>query len=194
MRAAAQLNAVIPHGDDSDDIAVFFLEQSCSSAVFCLIYAHFLDGNIHTVKNGAVHRVLDLGKFFRAECAEMGKVESQAVLIHKGARLMDVLAQHGAQCAVEQMRCRMRAGYRLAALGGYGGDDTLADGYCAGAHDAVVQVLIALVLLDVFDLKAAELSVLDILKAEADLAVVGKLAAHFRIKRSLVKHDDALAA
>ena len=57
-----------------------------------------------------------------------------------------------------------------------------------------MQVLIALVLLDVFDLKAAELSVLDILKAEADLAVVGKLAAHFRIKRSLVKHDYAVTS
>ena len=57
-----------------------------------------------------------------------------------------------------------------------------------------MQILIALILLDTVNDKARELAVLNILEAEADLALIGKLTAHFGVERGFIHDDDTLAA
>ena len=57
-----------------------------------------------------------------------------------------------------------------------------------------MQVLVALVLLYICDLKASKLTLGNIVKAKADIARVGQLAAHFGVERGLVENNYALAA
>ena len=80
----------------------------------------------------------------------------------------------------------MRAHDGAAALGIDLGGDGHVEPELAGAHNAAVQVLAALGLLDVADLKNGA--------AGLDGAMVGDLAAHLGVERGLVEHDGALGS
>ena len=57
-----------------------------------------------------------------------------------------------------------------------------------------MQILVSFVLLDIVNYKVRKLAVLNILEAEADLALIGKLTAHLGVERGFIHNDDSLAA
>ena len=99
---------------------------------------------------------------------------------------MDMVAQHRLQRLLQQMGGGVGAHDGLAALHVNGGHHNIVHLDGAGDHLAVMQVLTALVLLNVRHHEAAV--------AHEDHALVGDLAAHFGVEGGLVQHDDALFA
>ena len=99
---------------------------------------------------------------------------------------MDMVTQHRLQRLLQQMGGGVGAHDGLAALHVNGSDHDVVHLDGAGDHLAVMQVLAALVLLDIGHHEAAV--------AHEDHAVVGDLTAHFGVEGGLVQNNDALFA
>ena len=99
---------------------------------------------------------------------------------------MDMVAQHRLQRLLQQMGRGVGTHDSLAALHVNGCHHNIVHLDGAGDHLAVMQVLAALVLLDVGHHEAAV--------AHEDHALVGDLAAHFGVEGGLVQNNDALFA
>ena len=111
----------------------------------------------------------------------MREVKAQAVRLDKGARLMDMVAEHLHQSRLEQMGRAVGAADGAASLLAIACGDMVADRKMTRFDHAVMHELAALVFLDVVDLKHAV--------AADDLAVVGDLAAHLGIHDGLIEND-----
>ena len=85
----------------------------------------------------------------------MGKVEAQVIRLYKRTGLMDMVAQDAAQSLLQQVGGGVGPHDGLAPLHVNGGADQVVHLDGAGDHLAVVEVLAALVLLDIGDLEAA---------------------------------------
>ena len=83
--------------------------------------------------------VLHLCNFLRGHCREVCKVEANPVLVHKLARLVDMLAQHIPQCGLQQMCGRMVAHDRASPGFVHMRDGLVADRKAAHRHLADVQ-------------------------------------------------------
>ena len=83
----------------------------------------------------------------------MSEVKAEAVLLHQGAGLLDVVAQHSAQGLVQQVGGGVGPHDGLPALDVDGGGDGVAQLEDAAGQLAVVHILAALVLLHVAHLE-----------------------------------------
>ena len=99
---------------------------------------------------------------------------------------MDMVAQHRLQRLLQQMGRGVGTHDGLAALHVNGSDHDVVHLDGTGDHPAVMQILAALVLLDVGHHETAV--------AHEDHAVVGDLTAHFGVEGGLVQNNDALFA
>ena len=114
----------------------------------------------------------------------MGKVEAQMVGLNQRTSLVHMITQHAGQGLLQQVGGGVGTHDSLAALHINGSQHNIVHLDGAGSHGAMVQVLAALVLQHIFHDEAAV--------AHQDHTVVGHLAAHFGIERSLIQHDDAV--
>ena len=134
----------------------------------------------------AVYYARDLEQLLAGHGGEVREVEPEPVRLDQGAGLVDVVAEtwRSAACSRCVAECaRIMARRRSAST--FSGDGHV-EPEARRAPFAAVQVLAALGLLDVADLKNGA-------APRGYNAVVGHLAAHLGVERGLVEHDGALS-
>ncbi len=112
----------------------------------------------------------------------MSEVKSQPVRLNERSRLMDVIAQNAAESRVQKVGRAVGAHYCGAAGFIVSRLYLIADLEVAGLDYAVVQVLAALILLNVGNLKNG--------LAAGNSSVVGDLAAHLGIHNRSVEDEN----
>ena len=183
MGAAAELHGVAAHVDHTDHIAVLLAEQGSCPQLLGLLNGHLPGDNGVALQDGILDDGIDLGQLLGGNGGVVGKVEAQVVRLHQRTGLMHVVAQDAAQSLLQQVRGRVGPHNGLPAIHIDGGADNVV--YMDGppVQLAVVQVLAALVLLNIGHLEPA--------LSQHDDAGIGHLAAHFGIEGSLVQHQNA---
>ena len=184
MRATAQLAAerhvLGATGDHSHHVAVLLAKQGNGTGGLGLLNAADLRDDRLGREDLDVHEVLDLVQLLGREGLEVREVKAQAVVVHERPRLVDVLAKHGLERGVEQVRGRVVATDELAAVsvdrGGH--DVTLVERALKDLCHVRVQ---AVVTLRVRDLELGSLG--------DERAGVAHLAAHLGVERRAVEQN-----
>ena len=186
MRTTAELDGIIAHIDDTDGIAVLFAEQRGSAQFLRFFNGHFPHINGIPLQDGVLHNGINLGKLFLGQSGVVGEVEAQMIWFHQRTGLVDMITQHLGQSLLQQVRGRVGSHNGLAALHINGSLHNVIHLQRSLHHLAVMQILSALVLLDIVHLENA--------LSHSDHTMVSNLAAHFCIERSLIQDNNAVLA
>jgi len=183
VRAAAQLHGLAGHVHHAHHVAVLLAEQRHGAAGLGFVDGHDLGGHRAVLADLFVDDGLDALELLGLDGLEVAEVESQALVVDQGALLMDVIAQHLAQCGVQQVGTGVVQGDALAAIGVDLGHERGTDVEAALGHHAVVQE------------GALRLGGVAHGKANAGAfqgAGIADLATGFTVERRLVEDDHAL--
>ena len=104
MGAAAELGREIAHPHHADLVAVLLAKERLCAFLLCLFDAHDLGLDRMCRPNLTVHKHLDLLHLFLGERRKVREVKAQSVRTHKAARLVHMIAEHLAECLVQEMR------------------------------------------------------------------------------------------
>ena len=107
MRTAAEFCGEGAHTDDADNLAVLLAEQRHGAQLFGFLYRklQFLDRQ--TDQDAGIDQSLNCLELFCCQRCEMREVEAHPLPVHVGARLLDVLAQHGAERRLQEVARRV---------------------------------------------------------------------------------------
>ena len=183
MGTTAELHGVAAHVDHPYHIAVLFAEQGGGPQLLGFLNGHLPGHNGVALQDGVLNNGIDLVQFLPGHGCVMGKVKTQIIRLHQRTGLVDVVAQNAAQCLLQQMGGGVGTHNGFPAVHIDGGADNVLHMDGTAVQLAIVQVLTALVLLNIGHLKAA--------LAQHDHAGIRHLAAHFRIEGSLIQHQNA---
>ncbi len=186
MSTAAELDGLLSHGDNADDVAVLLAEESGCTHLLSLVNGHLADGDIQTIEDHVANALVDGKDLIGGECGEVSEVETEMVGLNERASLVDMVAQNVLESSLEQMSCGVGTHDGTAALGIDIGADFVTDIQAAADHFAVVEILAALVLLNIAD---SENGI-----AADNTAVVSNLTAHFGVHGGGIEDNDALSA
>ena len=182
MGAAAELSGPALDIDDAHDLAVLLAEQSHCAQLLCLVDGHLLHGDIHGIKDAVVDDLLHAGQLLCGDCAEVGEVEVGDLAVLIRTSLVHMVAQHFAQSSLQQVGSRVVAADSHAVFLIDLGGQMVADLDDAALQHTGVDVVALGGLLDVQHTQGAVCT--------GQHTVVGHLAAHLGVERSLVQHDQ----
>ena len=182
MGAAAQLGAPAVDVHHADLIAVLLAEQSHCAHLLGLGNGHRARGHVQRLEDLLVDDVLHQSQLLRSHRTEVGKIEAQALIVLIRTSLMHMIAQYLTQGSLQQMRTRVVAGNGAAAAAAHAGL-----GFLPNLHHAVLQhtVVNVIALRGLLHVLHRQLGI-----AHQQHAVVGHLAAHFSIERSLIQNHQ----
>ncbi|CCZ49491.1 putative uncharacterized protein [Bacteroides sp. CAG:661] len=178
MRTAAELDGRAEL-DDADVVAVLFAEEGDGTQ-----FLGFLDGDVtvflqrYVGTDLGVDQAFYLAQLFVGHLLEVREVEAQRVRRNQRTLLLHVVAQHGAQGLVQQVRTRVVGGAGGALVGVYAGHHRCVEVFGQLLGDMDGQVVL---LLGVDDVDGLELTDQD--------ARVAYLTAAFGVERRLVQHN-----
>ena len=116
MSSAAQLGGEVSHPYHAHTLAVLFSEQRHSPCLFRFLKAHNIRYNRKGSRNLIIYHFFNCRNLIRSHSGEMGKVKTESVFCHKGARLLYVSAENRAQGLVKQVCGRVVSGRELSVL------------------------------------------------------------------------------
>ena len=181
MGAAAQLDGLIIGIDDPDGIAVFFAEQRHGAQLFGLLDGHLGGGDGVRLQNQLVDTGLHLFQLLGGHGGKMTEVEAADLIIHHGARLMDVVAQNLLQRLLQQVAGGMVAHDIHAAALIHRGRDGIAQAEGAVGNGADVDKVAGAGFAGIGDG--------EYVFAAGDGAAVAHLAAHFGVEGGTGQHE-----
>ena len=109
MSTAAELDRIAIDIDHSDDITVFFSEQSHCSHCLCFFNALFGYCYRNGCQNLFVDRVFNLLQFFLCHRVKVRKIKTQTIRINLLTCLVNMVTQRIPQCLLEQVCAGMVA-------------------------------------------------------------------------------------
>ena len=164
------------------DLAVLLAKQGHSAHLLGLSQRQVAHSYIHRGKDLLVYDVLYQRNLLRGHRAEVGKVKTYPFVILVGTSLMHMVAQHIAQRLLQQMSTGMVAGDGTAAALVHRSGHSLAHlDHAAFQHTGMNKIPFRS-LLHIQNFQAGV--------AAGQGALVGHLAAHFRIERSVIQHHQ----
>ena len=103
MCTTAELNRVISHIYNTDDVAVFLTEQSLCSGLSCFFDRHVLNDNRQRSGNAFIYHIFYFLQFFRCHCREMREIETKSLVVYIRSRLFYMCTKYGTECFLKQM-------------------------------------------------------------------------------------------
>ena len=110
MAAATELHGEARNSNHTDNLAIFFAEESHSTLLLSFLNGQLFNLYSLASKNFFIHKSFYLSQLLLGNLGEMGEVKAQSIGTNIATCLVNMAAQHLLQSSVQQMGCSVVAG------------------------------------------------------------------------------------